>query len=94
MSGQFPTEPDITRSKPWHDRIKQDQYHDEQNHEAEVHGYCTYPEGSDVATQEFQWRISRRVDGLGDHQDDPRGAQDRAKVCTQPKIILPMSTTR
>src|ERR1700760_4296547 len=37
-------------SKSRHSHLKQNQYHDEQDHEAEVHGYCTEPEGRYVAT--------------------------------------------
>src|SRR6266851_1926787 len=58
----------VPESKARHSHLQQDQYHDEQNHEAEIQGYHTEPEGRDEAAQEFQGRVCDREDTLGDHQ--------------------------
>src|SRR5690349_22497073 len=58
----------VPESKARHDHFQQDQNHDEQNHEAEVHGHHTDPESRYEAAQQFQRRICDREDTLGDHQ--------------------------
>src|ERR1700733_14527428 len=58
----------VPESKVRHDHFKQDQNHDKQNHETEVHCHHAQPERWYEAAEELQWWICNREDTLGDHQ--------------------------